>query len=810
MNSLSIWDQKNRAFIRRGFKAARFISEFKRTKKLKIVNHSLGEVKFNFRPELNSDRNRVIDRDIKKIDGSGFTYGNVGNVYFTEDNLQSPDANGEYSVLAHGEPIPGDLGGGNENCIVEGMICTDGTNKDCKPGKCLIGKLKKISNYKWKYTSASSYNGTKLEYFIGGKEFLELKTIIRGSHQNPDGTAVSVDKPASKNTTVYLPPVGYAGSVFSDTYVKFFNLTMALDNSETLNGVITTEEDFIRQIIDIGYKNFYALKTGPTYSSICDSPLDRKVVSSIEDIIFSLPEAWRERVRSYMGEKWDIKHTTHETNREFITTTFRYMRSLFTKTTQVTRSGLKRSSIRYISDESVRPIYLRLPASSNSYRPEGYEEVLIIAKEQDRFNLPISSLEIGTMVATSDRKISYQFLPRVITDETERRTFKMSPLYSSRTKEELYSPRDDKSWSRIIEDQLPKSPVAKWMLAGADEFLREKKYEIEDFYYTYLDPTECSPKNLDWLAQHVGLSAPVWNTEWATEYKRALIKNSLGWFDKELVQEVNNKEYKTIKGEVLSLHPFNAAPWRDEEDAPDDKIDLFGIDLSSASSQDISVYKKEWGGLGESKGSILTLIFLFSLFKIKAHTEGEIVSKDDKFQSIHISVKSGLRAQELDAPILLPTKYDMPQVGTLEQYRIGSFENQLVADRTKVTTAEEADNIFFRLPFYYNRDGKSWDLVQSVANYWVQAKLNSRVQYAYLAAGLWKQGDAFFDPGFVDTASDPYILSEERDKLLTEFLDSLITEHSPTPLDESILIDNITSEGSNILLTESSDPLIDE
>ena len=316
------------------------------------------------------------------------------------------------------------------------------------------------------------------------------------------------------------------------------------------------------------------------------------------------------------------------------------------------------------------------------------------------------------------------------------------------------------------------------MLAGADEFLREKKHEIEDFYYTYLDPTECSPKNLDWLAQHVGLSAPVWNTEWPAEYKRALIKNSLGWFDRELVQEVNNKEYKTIKGEVLSLHPFNAAPWRDEEDAPDNKIDLFGIDLSSASSQDISVYKKEWDGLGESKGSILTLIFLFSLFKIKAHTEGEITSKNGKFQ-----VKSGLRAQELDAPILLPTKYDMPQVGTLEHYRVGSFENQLVAGRTKVTTAEESDNIFFRLPFYYNRDGKSWDLVQSIANYWVQAKLNSRVQYAYLAAGLWKQGDAFFDPGSVDTASE---------------------------LDESILIDNITSEGSNILLTESSDPLTDE
>lgn len=772
MNFLSIWDQKNRAFIRRGFKAGRFTSEFERTKKLKIVNHSLGEVRFNFKLELNSDRDNVIDRDIKKIDNSGFTYESIGNVYFTEDNLQSLDANGEYSVLAHGEPIPGDLTGGNENCVVEGMTCTDGTNKNCKPGKCLIGKLKKISGYKWKYTSASSYNGTKLEYFIGGKDILELKTIIRGSHKNPDGTIIAIDKPASKNTTIYLPPVGYAGSIFSDVYVKFFNLTMALDNSDTFNGIITTEEDFIKQIIDIGYKNFYALETGPTYSSICDSPLDRRVISSIEDIIFSLPNIWKEKVKSYMEAKWDVKHTTYETNREFITTTYRYMRSLFTKTTQVTKSGLKRSSIRSISDEAARPIYLRLPTASNSYRPEGYEDLLIIANEQDRFNLPISSLEIGTIVCTSDRKIAYQFLPRVISEESDRRKFKMSPLYSSRTKEELYSPRDDKSWSRLIKEQLPKLPVAKWMLAGADEFLREKKHEIEDFYYTYLDPTECSTKNLDWLAQHVGLSAPIWNTDWADEYKRALIKNSLGWFNKELVEEINGKEYKTIKGEILDQHPFNAAPWRTEEATPDGKVDLFNLNLSSISSQDLSIYKKDWDGLGESKGSILTLIFLFSLFRIKAHTDNEIESKDGR-----IRVKSGLRSQEVSAPVLIPTKYDFPQAGTIADYEAGAFTNQLVADQTSITTTEESNNIFFRLPFYYNRDGKSWDLAQSIANYWVQAKLNSRVQYAYLAAGLWKQGDAFFDP---------------------------------LAIDESTLDANITSEGSNILTTESSDPIIAE
>ena len=196
------------------------------------------------------------------------------------------------------------------------------------------------------------------------------------------------------------------------------------------------------------------------------------------------------------------------------------------------------------------------------------------------------------------------------------------------------------------------------------------------------------------------------------------------------------------------------------------------IDLSSISPQDISVYKKEWDGLGESKGTLLSLIFLFSLFKIKAHTTGEIISRNGALQ-----VRSGLRSQEVNAPVLIPTKYDLPQVGSLDDYQLGAFTNQLVADRTIASSEEDANNIFFRLPFYYNRDGKSWDLVKSIAEYWVQTKLNSRVQYAYLAAGLWKQGDAFFDP---------------------------------LSIDESTLDANITSESSNILTTESSDPIIAE
>jgi len=60
------------------------------------------------------------------------------------------------------------------------------------------------------------------------------------------------------------------------------------------------------------------------------------------------------------------------------------------------------------------------------------------------------------------------------------------------------------------------------------------------------------------------------------------------------------------------------------------------------------------------------------------------------------------------------------------------------------------------MPYYYNRDGKTWDLVSSIAKYWTNTTLNTRVQYAYLSADLWQIGDAFFEPNIT---TDEEVLS---------------------------------------------------
>jgi hypothetical protein len=757
---LSVWDQKNRKFIARGFKPGKVTIEFNRTKTLKIANHSLGQIDFNSNPQLNKYRNEVINRDLNKLTKTGFKYENIGHVFSPEGTFLDKNSNDEYEILAHGSPMRGSFNGAKENCSIEKLVCADGegTNSICNPGKCKIGKIKRVTNFKWKYVSNTTFNSSEnLEYFLGGKESIELKTIIRGNYKNISGTELKIDSPASKNTVLYLPPVNYLGDLFSKEYLSIED-----------GGIITSEEDFVRQIIKRAYKKKFGdkLELGGAYSSLSDSPLSEEVYLSFIDFFFKLPKVWLDKVKGSAKEKWDNRQTSFESNREFISSLFNEYKVNFTKVIQITESSFKDSRINFISDKNTRPTYLRLPSASNSYQVNE-DDIIVISEENDRFNINISTLEIGTTVITSDRKIAYQFLPRVIEDKSLREDLEMSPVLDSRTKEELYSPKDTESWKRIPEEDIPRAPVAKWIMAGVDEFLREKKHDIDSFYYTYLDPTECSIKNLDWLAQHVGLSDPVWNVDWDNEHKRILIKNALGWFDENLSNSVLDTEYLTIKGEVLQEKPFNSGVWRGQEELESGQTDLveintfkiapIGVNSSTGETENIGSYYKnnmqdlvsnfsinkgDWKGLMESKGSLLSLVFLFDLFNIKAHSCEELY----KDSSGVFRVKSGLRSKEISAPVLLPYKQELLQVGTEEEYNSSTYVNQLVADRSIVTDLEGSKSIVFRLPFYYNSNGETWNTVERFAKHWLHGSLNPRVQYAYLAADLWKQGDVFFEP----------------------------------------------------------------
>ena len=312
---------------------------------------------------------------------------------------------------------------------------------------------------------------------------------------------------------------------------------------------------------------------------------------------------------------------------------------------------------------------------------------------------------------------------------------------------------------------------AQWLTSGVDSFLSKKKDDIAAFYQNYLDPETCSEFVLDWLAQHVGLVGELWNTQWGREIKEAMIRNAFGWWDRGLLDETGEL---TPKGEALEKFPFTNSEWVDSSELDNflkikkDEIETLVVSnqgklltyqpfKSFQENQLVTIdspkiNKELWNGLIEAKGSFLVVMFLVSLFGLKSHSpeELEIVDVERKI----LKPRSGLRSAEISAAPLVPHKYDVIQVGNEVDLEIGNYTNQLIAGISRVTTVEDSRNVFFRVPFYYNRDGKSWDRVTYIVKNWMPGNLNTRVQYPYLAADLWQVGDAFFEPDIVTTEQE--------------------------------------------------------
>lgn len=159
------------------------------------------------------------------------------------------------------------------------------------------------------------------------------------------------------------------------------------------------------------------------------------------------------------------------------------------------------------------------------------------------------------------------------------------------------------------------------------------------------------------------------------------------------------------------------------------------------------IYNKNiWDGIYQSKGSRIGLAFALSLPVTKkgsfvhSHVLEELSydSLTDTFK-----VESGLRVNELEniSPLLRPWEREYLQVGD----EIRSFSNQLIADASEVKEDSYSYSLIFRLPFYYNRNGRTWNYVLQVKENWLPASASSRVQYPYLASELWSVGDAFFE-----------------------------------------------------------------
>jgi len=289
--------------------------------------------------------------------------------------------------------------------------------------------------------------------------------------------------------------------------------------------------------------------------------------------------------------------------------------------------------------------------------------------------------------------------------------------------------------------------VAKWLTAGSDTELSGSKYLIDTFYRNYLDPDTCYPLNLDWLAQHYGFTSNLWDNSWPAKVKRTLLQNahvnkvtgSL-WTtdpDQDTLRKIDfawieRSAVDTVTGEVSLAYRYSGK----EYDA------VSGLTTISTSNN-LVIDSSAWQGVLPSRGSMVTLLFMFWVFGIKAHTPSEL--RYDSSDNTYV-VRSGLRSNESVAPVNTPYVVDVLKVGSDTDAEVGTYPNQLIADIGTCQDKTSANTVVIRMPFYYNRNGRSWDAASRIVENYVPSTSIKRLQYAYAAADLLVADDVFFEP----------------------------------------------------------------
>ena len=288
--------------------------------------------------------------------------------------------------------------------------------------------------------------------------------------------------------------------------------------------------------------------------------------------------------------------------------------------------------------------------------------------------------------------------------------------------------------------------AAKWLTAGADSELSGSKTLIDNFYRTFLDPATCYPLNLDWIAQPLGWIGGLWNLEWPADTKRKLIANAhvnrsqgLPWTSNPSLDTFNRIDLSKIERVNVSSQGLVTLDYRYSTKQYDNDDELTTINTGNNLVIDMS----RWQGILPGRGNLLTLLYLFWIFDIKAPSPGELSfnSSDDTF-----TVLSGLRSNQSIAPINVPYIVDTLKVGDDIDAEVYNYPNQLIADISTCQDELSANTMVVRMPFYYNRDGRSWDAARSVLENYAPETSIKRIQYGYAAADLLVAEDVLFEP----------------------------------------------------------------
>lgn len=615
------------------------------------------------------------NRLIKEFLNSG-KFKNVSNVY--TEAIPMDSVGPAWEVYSHGEPNLN----GTESCAKFRLRCknSEGTDQECNRGKCIIGTINKVRNNKWIYISEATYGGFRYTTHVGENDgVINLKSLVRGRALTLDTPeSISITSPASPKATIYTPLLG-------DSSQADFLDSLVFTQDSRLSSVVnppTSPTTGVRT-----RKEIHISRVGEEFSRSSGA-------GSVSNALYS---------PAYLPEL-----------REFYKSRFESLRSVwYTRVSDALNSNSSTTGYDFLSS--------------------AYEEL------QELFSIPLFEISSDFVSSTLD----------IRKDKISRPVYSRMPGVA-----EAY--RNDPS--------LGEDTPAQWLVSGVDDFLSAKKDQIANFYYNYLDPSTCPSAWLDWIAQHVGFTGSLWDSSWARHIKVALIKNSLGWWENEVSAQLSERENITVltkKGETLAEFPFNTDPLWTTDPAEEniqnvifDRIDTItesdiyrytlGIYNTETSTRElqftnsVKIDSAKWTGLIQSKGSIMCVAFLCSVFGLKAFSLNEL-------NPTTLRPVQGLRAQEQNSPTLLPYYCFPLQVGTQDDLEIKNYENQLVVGQSLIHDENQSKVIVFRMPFYYNRDGVHWKAAEYIAKNWVPTHMNARVQYPYLCADLWKVGDMFFE-----------------------------------------------------------------
>lgn len=300
--------------------------------------------------------------------------------------------------------------------------------------------------------------------------------------------------------------------------------------------------------------------------------------------------------------------------------------------------------------------------------------------------------------------------------------------------------------SGAYNDQDNPDNPARWLTSGADSELSRSKTLIDTFYRVFLNPDTCYPLNLDWIAQHMGFIGGLWDLEWSAAIKRTLLSNahvnrlpdSLPWTTNPVLDTLRGIDFSKIERVSVSGSEVTLS-YRYSSKIYNSETSLTEVETSN----DLIIDMSRWQGILPGRGNKLTLLFMFWAFGIKAPSPEEMKYESDDSTFV---VKSGLRENEASAPINTPYMVDVLRVGDDTDAEVGNFPNQLIADISTTQDELSANTMIVRMPFYYNRDGRSWDAARQVLENYAPETSIKRIQYAYSVADLLVAEDVFFEP----------------------------------------------------------------